>query len=155
MPYLRGITVHVTDLHGNDFQEWGIQYLRQHTEEKRVSAYVQSITDVSFQVSVQPNIPFIAHVPSSDTSRGGNFTAKKKPGRLKASSEDRSTNQKYGKLSSKTLSSPVRPSTAPQSHPAPDFAFLALLYLDGRRLPERRISTSTFRSDIALICFPI
>lgn len=148
MPHLRGITVHVTDSHGNDLQEWGVQYLRQHTEGKRVSAYVESTTNVSFQVSVQPKIPFTGQVHSSDTSRGENAIARKIPARLRAGSEDRSTDQDHERLSNKTLSSPVRPFTTPQSRSAPDFAFLASLYLDGRKKPERKIVSALFGATV-------
>ena len=75
MPHLRGITVYVTDSQGKNLQEWGIQYLRQHTETNRVSAYIQSTTDVSFQVSLQPEIPF----PPPDTLRGENVSTKSDP----------------------------------------------------------------------------
>ena len=151
MPHLRGITVHVTDSHGNDLPEWGVQYLRQHTDGKRVSAYVQSTSNVSFQVSVQPKIPFTGLVHSSDTSTGGTGFARKKPARLKAASDDRSTDHDQEKLSNKTLSSPVRPSTTPQSHSAPDFAFLASLYLDGRKKSERKIVSALFGATVSQI----
>lgn len=147
MPHFGGVTVHVTDSHGKNLQEWGIQYLRQHTEGKRISAYIQSETDVSFQVSLQPDIPFIEHVPPSDASGGENSYTRKQPGHLKAGSEDRSTDRDHEKTSKNTLSSPVRPSTTPQSHTPPDFAFLAILYLDGRRLPERKIIVYTDPAD--------
>lgn len=144
MPHLRGITVHVTDSHGKNLQEWGTQYLRQQTEGKRVSAYVQSTTDVSFQVSLQPDIPFIGHAPPSDASRGENVSTPKELRRVKASSEDRSNDPHHRKKRNSTLSSPVRPSTTPQSPSAPDFALLAVLYLDGRRTPERKLIGTFF-----------
>ena len=98
------------------------------------------VADVSFQVSVQPKIPFIESTISSDTSGCGNGpTGKKTRCLLKASSEDRSPNQDRKKISNSNFSSPVRPSTKPPSLAAPDFAFLAVLYLDGRRIPERKI----------------
>lgn len=59
MPSLKGVTVHVTDHKGNDFVEWGVQHLRQQAGKcEKVSAYIQSTTDVQFRVSVQPRIPF-------------------------------------------------------------------------------------------------
>lgn len=147
MPHLRGITVHVTDSYGKNLQEWGIQYLRQQTEGKRVSAYVQSTTDVSFQVSLQPDIPFIGHDPQSNALGGEHASSRKELRHLKANSEDRSTDSDYGKKSNNSLSSPVRPSTTPQNHSAPDFALLAVLYLDGRRIPERKIIVYTDPTD--------
>ena len=59
MPQIRGISVHVTDPLGDNLQEWGVQHLRKHTKGERVSAYIQSTADASFQVSVQPELPFI------------------------------------------------------------------------------------------------
>ncbi len=152
MPHLRGVTVHVIDSHGKNLHEWGIQYLRQHDEGKRVSAYVQSETDVSFQISLQPDIPFIAHVPSSDTSGGANNPPmREKSRRTKVGLEDHSLDRDHKKMSANSLSSPVRPPTRSKNHSAPDFAFLAVLYLDGRRKPERKISKSCFRSFFALL----
>lgn len=148
MPHLRGITVHVTDSYGKNLQEWGIQYLRQQTEGKRVSAYVQSTTDVSFQVSLQPDIPFIGHDPQSNALGGEHASSRKELRHLKANSEDRSTDSDHGKKSNNSLSSPVRPSTTPQNHSAPDFALLAVLYLDGRRIPERKIISMYFRCSL-------
>lgn len=150
MPHLRGITVHVTDSYGKNLQEWGTQYLRQHTQGNRVSAYVQSTTNMSFQVSLQPDIPFIGHTLPPDISGGENDSTKKKSRRLKTGSKDRSTDRDHKRMSRNTLSSPVRTSTKPQNYSAPDYAFLALLYLDGRRVPERKISKSVFQS----VCSP-
>lgn len=144
MPHLRGVTVHVTDSQGKNLQEWGIQYLRQHTETNRVSAYIQSTTDVSFQISLQPEIPF----PQPDTLRGENDSTKKRFRHRRAYSGDCSTDQDHGgKGSSNTLSSPVRPSRKPQSDSAPDFEFLAVLYLDGRSKAERKIIVYTDPAD--------
>ena len=148
-PKSLSVTVHVTDSHGKILHEWGIQYLRQHGEGKRVSAYVQSETDVSFQISLQPDIPFIAHVPTS----GGvnNPPVRGKSRRPKLGLEDHSLDRDHKKMSANTLSSPARPFTTSKSHSAPGFAFLAVLYLDGRRKPERKISKSCFRSFVALL----
>ena len=147
MPHLHGITVHVTDSHGNNVQEWGVQYLRQHTEGERVSAYIQSTTDVSFEISLQPDIPFIEHLSPSDALGGEKVSARRETGHSKPSSEDRSTKYNHETISRNTSSSPVRPSAPPQSHTAPEFAFLASLYLDGRRIPERKIIVYTNPAD--------
>ena len=152
MPRLRGLTAHVTDSRGKDLQEWGIQYLRRHTEGNRVSAYVQSTTDVSFEVSLQPEIPFTRHFPPSDTSGGDHDSPGNNPRRLKAGSEESSIDQDREKMSNNTLSSTVRSSGNPQSHSAPDFAFLAALYLDGRKTPERKISKLSFPNQVFLFC---
>ena len=139
MPHLRGVSVHVTDSHGKNLQEWGIRYLRQHNEGRRVSAYIQSTPDISFQVSLQPNIPFTEHLPPPAILGGDNVSTRKKSGRLTAGPGNLSTKQDHETKSNVTLTSPVRSSTTPKDHSTPDFAFLASLYLDGRRLPERKI----------------
>lgn len=143
MPRLKGISCHVTDTQGQALQEWGIQYLRQHTETNRVSAYVRSTTDASFQISLQPEIPF----PSPGALRGEDFATTQQPTHRRARSADRSTHQDHGEMGSNTLSSPVRPSRNPQSDSPPNFAFLAVLYLDGRRKPERKIIVYTDPAD--------
>ena len=57
MPTLRDITVHVTDSNNVKLQEWGVQTLRGHN---KVSSYIKSETDMTFQVMIQPKIPYIA-----------------------------------------------------------------------------------------------
>ncbi len=147
MPHLCGVTVHITDSRGKDLQEWGIQYLWQHANGRRVCAYVQSTPDVSFQISLQPTIPFIEHLPLSGTFREENVSTGKKTRRLTAGSEHRSTRQNHETKSKDTHSSPVRSSTTLQNGSAPDFAFLASLYLDGRETPERKIIVYTDPAD--------
>ena len=147
MPHLRGITAHITDSHGENLQEWGTRYLRLQTKGSKVSTYVQSTTDVPFQISLQPDIPFIEHIPPSDVSGGKACSSRMKTTRLAAISEDHTTKQDHTKKSKDTLPSPVRSCTVPQSHPPPDFAFLGVLYLDGRRIPERKIIVYTDPAD--------
>ena len=127
MPHLRGITVHVTDSGGKCIPEFGTQYLRQQSETMRVSTYIQSTTDVSFQVSLQPDIPFVAHFSPSPKWGGEKVLTGQKKSRSMVDSEDLSADGNHQKLSNDTLSSP-------------DFAFLASLFLDGRKKPERKIS---------------
>ena len=152
MPHLRGVTVHITDSHGEPLQESGVQYLRHHTGGSKVSAYVQSTTDVAFQISLQPDIPFIEHSPPSDTPKDEDCAREKKNTRLAAGPEDRSVEQSHEKFSNDARSSLVRLSTTPKSHSAPAFAFLAVLYLDGRRIPERKISKAIFIILSSWIC---
>ena len=140
MPHLRGITVHVTDSGGKCIPEFGTQYLRQQSKTMRVSTYIQSTTDVSFQVSLQPDIPFVGHFSQSAKSGGEKVLTGQKESRSMVDSEDLSADRDHQKPSNDTLSSPLRPSTVPQSHSAPDFTFLASLFLDGRKKPERKIS---------------
>ena len=62
MPSLNDITVHVvTGKENVPLQEWGVQHIR---SKKKMSAYIQAETDVSFKILIQPKIPYIA----SDTS---------------------------------------------------------------------------------------
>ena len=58
MPECRGITVHVTDVHGQALPEWGVQHINLKQHSRRVSAYIQSTTDAIFQISLQPRIPW-------------------------------------------------------------------------------------------------
>ena len=139
MPHLRGVSVHMTDSHGQNLQEWGIRYLRQHAEGGRVSAYVQSTPNASFQVSLQPDIPFTEHLPPSAVLKGENYSTRKRTRRLTDGPDDLSTKQNHETKSTVPLSSPGRSSIIPHGHSTPDFAFLASLYLDGRRLPERKV----------------
>ena len=141
MPHLRGVTVHITDSRGKNFPEWGIQYLRQGIGGRKVSAYVQSTTDVAFQISLQPNLPF-TESPIPDITGGKVFTNKSR--HSTTGSEDLSTTQNRKEETTNALSSPLRPSTTPQSQSLPGFAFLAILYIDGRSIPERKISKLFF-----------
>ena len=140
MPHLRGITVHVTDSDGKCIPEFGTQYLRQQSETTRVSTYIQSITDLSFQVSLQPDIPFVGHFSPPEKSGGEKVLPGQKKTRSMIDSEDLSAYGDHQKLSNNTLSSSLRPSTVPPSQSPRDFALLASLFLDGRSKPERKIS---------------
>ena len=134
--------MHITDCRGKDFPEWGIQYLRQGIGGRKVSAYVQSTTDVAFQISLQPNVPF-TESPIPNITGGEIF--KNKIRHFTTGSEDLfSTKQNHKEKTKNAPSSPVRPSTTPQSQSLPAFAFLAILYIDGRSIPERKISKSFF-----------
>ncbi len=69
MPQLRDVTVHVTDVHGNDLEEWGVQSLRGN----KVSAYIKSTTDMPFRITVQPKMPYFKDERASgdiSTARG-------------------------------------------------------------------------------------
>ncbi len=72
MPQLRDVTVHVTDVHGNDLDEWGVQSLRGN----KVSAYIKSTTDMPFRISIQPKTPYFDEEKTPDAGchthgRGG------------------------------------------------------------------------------------
>lgn len=74
MPSARGLTVHVTDRRGQNLPEFGVQHLRQRANGEKVSAYVQSITGLQFQVSVAPSIPFAYHDRSNKDNVLGAIT---------------------------------------------------------------------------------
>lgn len=58
--------------------------------------------------------------------------------------QDHYAGQRNGSL---TLSSPVPPPAGPNEQAAPAFSFIASLYLDGRRTPERKIIVYTDPND--------
>ncbi|KAL8853498.1 MAG: hypothetical protein Q9221_001657 [Calogaya cf. arnoldii] len=123
MPQLCDVTVHVTDVDGNNLEEWGVQSLRGN----KVSAYIRSTTDMPFRITVQPKMPYFDDdLASADTQgRAGSDDVSIK---MEESSDDL-----VGQPSSSQ-----RPSGA-SNNTWPPFTFLATLYLDGRRKPERRI----------------
>ena len=135
--------MHITDCRGKTLPEWGIQYLRQGIGGRKVSTYVQSTTDVAFQISLQPNVPFTEN-PLPNMTGGKIF--KNIVRHSTTGSEDLSATQNHKEKTNddnnknNALSSPVRPSITPQSHSGPGFAYLAILYIDGRSIPERKIS---------------
>ncbi|KAL8721044.1 MAG: hypothetical protein Q9225_002188 [Loekoesia sp. 1 TL-2023] len=173
MPQLRDITVHVTDVDGNDLEEWGVQNLRGN----KVSAYIKSTTDMPFRVSIRPRIPYPDEQPLCEDGRRGmkrevsdDVYVKQEDSEddmngLPSSSRQRALNNRHlrnGKYLAYTRSYSRDDSSYRQSrryhhsdeHPAsspiykhrkslegiaPPFSFLATLYLDGRKKPERRI----------------
>lgn len=112
---------------------------------------------MSFRVSVQPRLPYIDRQhPLSETEDGGNdkclddmfegrygrsdltrwsasLTSTLEP--YQGRHATRNVNRKGGKTS---LSSPIRAPTI-QTCNVPPYALLTSLYLDGRRLPERKV----------------
>lgn len=132
MPTLEGVTVNVTDDKGTRLKEWGIQSLR---SQNKVSAYIQSATDMPFRVSVQPKIPYIdtdVHSSSASSSR-----------RTWSNTSDESFNRRGEskatyKTNGSSYSSPPRPHKRYDSPRPPEYDFLASLYVDGRQMPERR-----------------
>lgn len=194
MPQLRDVTVHVTDVDGNDLEEWGVQNLRGN----KVSAYIKSTTDMPFRVSIQPRIPYPDEQPLREDSRRGikrevsddvcikQEDSENDMNALPLSSRQRALSMniakrlrvpagyiradehvdhrdlRHGKYLAYTGSYTRDDSSYSQSrryrhrdeHPAPSpsykrrkslgdtappFSFLATLYLDGRKKPERRI----------------
>ena len=59
MPELRDVTVHVTNLAREPFEEWGVQRLKSQTN--KVSSYIRSETNMSFKIVIRPTIPYVAH----------------------------------------------------------------------------------------------
>ena len=57
MPSLNGVTVHVvTGQEDAPSKEWGVQHIR---GKKKMSAYIQAETNVSFRISIQPKVPYV------------------------------------------------------------------------------------------------
>ncbi len=132
MPTLRDVTVHVTDDRGNISKEWGPQFLR---SQNKVSAYIKSTTDMPFRVSVQPMIPYIdPDVPTSNASSSRRTWSNTSDESYNRRGESEWTHKHKGS----SFSSPTRPQKRYDSPCAPNFDFLASLYVDGRQVPERR-----------------
>jgi hypothetical protein len=132
MPELRDVTVNVTDDRGNALKEWGMQRLR---SQDKVSAYIQSTTDMPFRVSIQPKIPYVGtDVHSSNASSSRRAWSNTSDDCFDRRGESQST---Y-KPRSSSYSSPPRPRKRYDSPCPPAYDFLASLYVDGRQMPERR-----------------
>ncbi|KAL8954090.1 MAG: hypothetical protein Q9222_000069 [Ikaeria aurantiellina] len=157
MPYLRGLTVHVTDEGGNDLKEWGVQTLRGN----KVSAYIESTTNLPFRISVLPkllysgsdeqqaledgcNDPMPEEMDDVCIKKEGlNETSKWKPPSTQHRSHDYGVKtyltQRLRKSDHSVASLPVRPFERSSRVKVPPYEFLASLYLDGRKKPEKRI----------------
>lgn len=145
MPHLRGITVHVTDSQGTDLEEWGIHVLKKGS---LASAYIQSTTNMSFMVSVQPNIPFVntdalcSDGPKKATNEDKNshlqlqHASGSSSRQLPSRSEGQIKNQEQQRMS---RSSPLSQVPHQKTPPPPEFSLIAFLYLDGRPEPERKV----------------
>ena len=132
MPQLRNIIVNVTDEKGNSLEEWGCQVLQ---SQSKVSAYIKSTTDMPFRVSVQPLIPYIApDVAATKNSSSRHTRSSSSDDHSRRRSESDWTYKHKGLVSS----SPLRARNHQEWPSPPDFDFLASLYIDGRKKPERR-----------------
>jgi hypothetical protein len=58
MPSIRDISVHVTDSQDVQLEEWGVQHLRTHTKQDKVSAYIKATTGISFRIMIEAKIPY-------------------------------------------------------------------------------------------------
>ena len=58
MPSIRDISVHVTDSQDVKLEEWGVQHLRTHTQQDKVSAYIKATTGISFRILIEARIPY-------------------------------------------------------------------------------------------------
>ncbi|KAL8785974.1 MAG: hypothetical protein Q9213_003050 [Squamulea squamosa] len=158
MPQLRDVTVHVTDVDGNNLEEWGIQNLRGN----KISAYIKSTTDMPFRVSVQPKIPYFEddsphdRIQSPWTDEPDDICIKMEDAGHKLPGEPSSSRRSFERRSSRPRTNhrvyPRRRYTSRHSSSSilpfrkgahedisPPFTLLATLYLDGRRKPERKI----------------
>lgn len=84
MPTLRDVTVHVTDASRVKLQEWGTQTLRAHN---KVSSYIRSETDMSFQIMIQPKIPYVASDAASAHDYDTRMRGTERPGFFKMENE--------------------------------------------------------------------
>ncbi|KAL9037393.1 MAG: hypothetical protein Q9180_003741, partial [Flavoplaca navasiana] len=159
MPQLRDVTVHVTDVHGNDLDEWGVQSLRGN----KVSAYIKSTTDMPFRVSIQPKIPYFDEEITPGASchtheRGVSDDVYIKMEELsddligQPSSSQCPFNRRRSRYgaeppkswrrqhkSRRSSSSLGRPGGGALENTWAPFSFVATLYLDGRKKPERKV----------------
>ena len=108
--------MHVTDLDGKTFEEWGVQKLRNH----KVSAYVKSTAGQPFRVSIQPDIPYLDQ-DQPELSNENQVAALDTAKNRKVHAGRRNFSDQYNVS-------------------APPFSFVAALYLDGRTKPERRLT---------------
>lgn len=84
MPTLRDVTVHVTDASRVELQEWGTQTLRGHN---KVSTYIKSEADMSFQIMIQPKIPYVASDVASAHAYETRMRGTERPGFFKMEDE--------------------------------------------------------------------
>ncbi|KAI9717553.1 MAG: hypothetical protein M1812_004694 [Candelaria pacifica] len=163
MPQIRNLTVRVTTSSGEELKEWGVQHLR---KANVTSCYVQSETDMAFRISIQPKIPYIAADTAAAHGYGTRRRGNQRPGffdmedeweeddgddrpasdsesQSRPSSQRRtSSGRQHRKSESRDQTAmPAFPSTSRnfKKTPAPDFHFLASLYIDGRSTPERKL----------------
>ncbi|KAL9641315.1 MAG: hypothetical protein Q9204_000109 [Flavoplaca sp. TL-2023a] len=159
MPQLRDVTVHVTDADGNDLDEWGVQSLRGN----KVSAYIKSTTDMPFRVSIQPKIPYFDEeiTPGASCHTHGRVASDNVYIKMEESSDDLvgqpSSSQcpfnrrrprcgaeppkswRRHHKSRRSSSSLGRSGGGALENTWAPFSFVAALYLDGRKKPERKV----------------
>lgn len=119
MPTFRGITVEVVVDPGRPLQEWGVQHF---PRANTISCYIESTAGLRFEISLRPEIPFHSkHYRDFDllTRPGPSCSGKK--------ANHRPGSEGYNHRL------PPKPVVS-----APDFHFIASLYLDGRSKPECR-----------------
>ncbi|KAL8781400.1 MAG: hypothetical protein Q9203_001490 [Teloschistes exilis] len=147
MPKIRNITVHVTDGDGNALHEWGEQNLRGN----KVSAYIESKAGMPFKVSIQPDLPYDHHtLPLQKRGSESGEWEDIDDTQVKMEEVEEDTNRSW--------TPHIKQRSSPQDHhkhhrsfssgfvkhdkshhvSPPPFSFLATLYLDGRKKPERR-----------------
>ena len=124
MPELNGLVAHVTS-EGENLAEWGTQHL---WRVNKVSSYIQSNTNQTFQISIEPRLPWKeVQAAPSEVGTSSNYT--------------RPTNTRSD-TSRKTEDSslPSFPDSLPSISPnaVPRYSFLARVFLDGRKYPDRR-----------------
>ena len=93
MPTLRDVTVHVTDSSRTKLQEWGVQTLRGHN---KISSYIKSETEMSFQIMIQPKIPYVASDAASPQDYETRTRGTERPGFSKMEDEWEDIDDDFG-----------------------------------------------------------
>ncbi|KAI9737773.1 MAG: hypothetical protein M1834_009141 [Cirrosporium novae-zelandiae] len=165
MPEFRGIEVHVTNHQGVNLQEWGTHTFRKH---KRISTYIESVSDMRFMVNIKPRIPYIDENSTQPHDFEIRSPDRLPPGSLDKKNEwtneedlkgqkiyqrngwkirqDETSNNSSGLLDIKLHTTHHNSATGRSKavkenlvhRPCFPFHFLAMIYLDGRSIPERR-----------------
>ncbi|KAL8945074.1 MAG: hypothetical protein Q9216_000058 [Gyalolechia sp. 2 TL-2023] len=65
MPKLENIVIRITDGQNKALEEWGVQHIRG----SKVSAYIESIPNMPFRISIQPQIPYAASFQTNKSEK--------------------------------------------------------------------------------------
>lgn len=136
MPKYKGVTIKVTTQEGVELDEYGVKSM---TRRNFCSAYVQSETDVSFKISLTPDISFFEEGchespgsrPSRRITRPSRYRHRHRNHSPSPSGDDCMSESDEWDSRDYNHKSPVRR--------APRFHLLATIHIDGRTKYERRV----------------
>lgn len=136
MPDYKGVTIKVTTQEGVELDEYGVKSM---TRRNFCSAYVQSETDVSFKISLTPDISFFEEGrhespgsrPSRRITRPSRYRHRHRNCSPSPSDDDYMSESYEWDSRDCNHKSPVRR--------APRFHLLATIHIDGRTKYERRV----------------